>query len=94
MCNRKAVKIRSETVKTYDFVMNMLDTQEVTGSSPVAASANCAVKMRWDGHILGAAGPLSPDALEDPDDYTYTDQLNDSLQERRDKLILMEPCTC
>ena len=60
----------------------------------VASGDVFAVKMRWDGHILGAAGPLSPDALKDPDDYTYTDQLNDFLQERRDKLILMEPCTC
>ena len=60
----------------------------------VASGDVFAVKVRWDGHILGAAGPLSPDALKDPDDYTYTDQLNDFLQERRDKLILTEPRTC
>ncbi len=60
----------------------------------VASGDVVAVKMRWGGHILGAAGPLSPDALKDPDDYIYTDQLNDFLQERRDKLILMKPCTC
>ncbi len=53
-----------------------------------------AVKVRWDGHILGAAGPLSPDALKDLEDYTYTDQLNEFLQDRIDKLILMEPCCC
>ena len=34
---------------------------------------------------------LSPDALKDLDDYTYTDQLNDFLQDRNDKLILMDP---
>ncbi len=53
-----------------------------------------AVKMRWDGHILGAASPLSPDALKDPDDYTHKGQLNGFLWERHDKLVLTEPCTC
>ena len=49
-----------------------------------------AVKMRWNGEILGAAGPLSPDALKDLDDYIYTDQLIDFLQDRNGKLILMD----
>ena len=50
-----------------------------------------AVKMRWNGDILGAAGPLSPDALRSPDQYTYTDELIDFISDRNDKLILMNP---
>ena len=50
-----------------------------------------AVKMRWDGTILGAAGPLSADALRSPDDYQYGNDLTGFLQNRSDKLILMDP---
>ena len=50
-----------------------------------------AVKVRCDGRILGAAGPLSPDALRSPDDYSYSDDLTEFLRDRSDKLILMAP---
>lgn len=50
-----------------------------------------AVETRWNGQVIGAAGPLSPDALKDLGDYTYTARFNNFLQDSNNKLILMDP---
>jgi hypothetical protein len=48
-----------------------------------------AVEHRWDGELVGSAGPLPEDGLKDLDSYEYRPDRNDWIHDNSDKLILI-----
>ena len=47
-----------------------------------------AIESLWSGGVVGSAGPLT-EPLKDPDEYEYTAERNDWLQEQSEKMILI-----
>ena len=53
-----------------------------------------AIEIRWDGLIVGSAGPFADDTLRPLDDYNYRPDRNAWLQSVNDKLILFDAPPC